>query len=348
MAEVTAKMVKELRDLTGAGILDAKKALVEVEGDIQKAIALLREKGMAKAAKKADAVAAEGLTATYVTGNVAAVIEVNSQTDFVAKNDLFKTLIANIVKIVAENKPADRDAALALPYTDGGTIADAVQNATVVIGEKIDFRRFTIIEKTDAQTFGAYAHNGGRIGVVDVLEGGDETLAKSVAMHIAAMSPQVLSYTDLEPSFIEDEVIALRGRLEVENEERKRLNNPEKPILPVPTYGSTLQLTAEVLAEVETELKKELAAEGKPEKIWDKIIPGKLNRFKLDNTQIDQQYTLLGQVYALDDTVTVEQHLEKVGAKVVNFVRLEVGDGIEKVETDFAAEVAAQQAAAAK
>ena len=198
MAEITAKLVKELREKSGAGVMDAKKALVEVDGDIEKAIELLREKGMAKAAKKADRVAAEGLTGVYVNGNVAAIVEVNSETDFVAKNAQFVELVNETAKVIAEGKPANNEEALALTMPSGETLEAAYVSATATIGEKISFRRFAVVEKADDQVFGAYQHNGGRIGVITVLSGSDEDLAKHVAMHVAAMKPSVLSYKELD------------------------------------------------------------------------------------------------------------------------------------------------------
>jgi len=321
MAEITAKLVKELREKSGAGVMDAKKALVEVEGDIEKAIELLREKGMAKAAKKADRVAAEGLTGVYVDGNVAAVVEVNAETDFVAKNAQFVELVNATAKVIAEGKPANNEEALALTMPSGETLEAAYVSATATIGEKISFRRFALLEKTDAQHFGAYQHNGGRIGVISVIEGGDEALAKQISMHIAAMKPTVLSYKELDEQFVKDELAQLN-------------------------HVSKAQLTDEVVAQAEEDIKAELAAEGKPEKIWDKIIPGKMDRFMLDNTKVDQAYTLLAQVYIMDDSKTVEAYLESVNASVVEFARFEVGEGIEKAANDFESEVAATMAAA--
>ena len=343
MAEITAKLVKELREKSGAGVMDAKKALVETDGDMDKAIELLREKGMAKAAKKADRVAAEGLTGVYVAGNVAAVVEVNAETDFVAKNAQFVELVNETAKVIAENKPANNEEALALTMPTGETLEAAYVNATATIGEKISFRRFQVLEKTDAQHFGAYQHNGGRIGVISVVEGGDEALAKQISMHIAAMSPKVLSYKELDEQFIHDELAQMNHKIEQDNESRAMVN---KPALPFLKYGSKGQLTDEVLAQAEEDIKAELKAEGKPEKIWDKIIPGKIDRFKLDNTKVDQEYTLLAQVYIMDDSKTVEAYLESVNAKVVDFVRFEVGQGIEKASNDFENEVAATMAAA--
>ena len=343
MAEITAALVKELREKSGAGVMDAKKALVETEGDIEKAIELLREKGMAKAAKKADRVAAEGLTGVYVDGNVAAVIEVNAETDFVAKNAQFVELVNTTAKVIAEGKPADNEEALKLTMPSGETLEEAYVNATATIGEKISFRRFALVEKTDAQAFGAYQHNGGRIGVISVVDGGDETLAKQISMHIAAMKPTVLSYTELDEQFVKDELAKINHKIEQDNESRAMV---DKPALPLLKYGSKAELSDEVIAAAGEAIKAELTAEGKPEKIWDKIIPGKMDRFMLDNTQVDQAYTLLAQVYIMDDSKTVEAYLNSVNASVVEFARFEVGEGIEKASNDFEAEVAATMAAA--
>jgi elongation factor Ts len=340
---ITAAQVKELREKSGAGVMDAKKALVETDGDMEKAIELLREKGMAKAAKKADRVAAEGLTGTYVDGNVAAVVEVNAETDFVAQNAQFVELVKETAKAIAEQKPANNEEALKVTLASGDTLEAAYVNATATIGEKISFRRFALIEKTDEQHFGAYQHNGGRIGVITVLEGGDEALAKQVSMHVAAMKPTVLSYKELDEQFIHDELAQMNHAIDLDNESRAMVN---KPALPHLKFGSKSQLTDEIIAQAEEDIKAELKAEGKPEKIWDKIIPGKMARFMLDNTKVDQQYTLLAQVYIMDDSKTVEQYLDSVNAKVVTFARFEVGEGIEKAANDFESEVAATMAAA--
>ena len=340
---ITAAQVKELREKSGAGVMDAKKALVETDGDMEKAIELLREKGMAKAAKKADRVAAEGLTGLYVDGNVAAVVEVNAETDFVAQNAQFVELVKETAKAIAEQKPDNNEEALKVTLTSGETLEAAYVNATATIGEKISFRRFALIEKTDDQHFGAYQHNGGRIGVVTVIEGGDEALAKQISMHVAAMKPTVLSYEELDQEFIHDELAQMNHKIDQDNESRAMVN---KPALPHLKFGSKSQLSDEVIAQAEEDIKAELKAEGKPEKIWDKIIPGKMDRFMLDNTKVDQQYTLLAQVYIMDDSKTVEQYLDSVNAKVVTFTRFEVGEGIEKAANDFESEVAATMAAA--
>ncbi|MBM9832508.1 elongation factor Ts, partial [Enterococcus faecalis] len=229
-------------------VMDAKKALVETDGDIDKAVELLREKGMAKAAKKADRVAAEGLTGIFVDGNVAAVVEVNSETDFVAKNDQFVALVKEAAEVIAKGKPANNEEALALATASGETLEAAFVSATATIGEKISFRRFALVEKTDAQVFGAYQHNGGRIGVISVIEGGDEALAKQVSMHIAAMKPTVLSYKELDEQFVKDELAQLNHKIEQDNESRAMV---DKPALPLLKYGSKAQLTDDVLAQAE-------------------------------------------------------------------------------------------------
>lgn len=197
MANITAKLVKELRDMTGVGMMDAKKALVEVEGDIDKAVDFLREKGLAKAAKKADRIAAEGVTATYVDGNTAALIELNSETDFVAKNDKFQALVATVVKAIAEAKPATMEEALAVKVGDK-TIEELILEGTTVIGEKLSLRRFEVLSKADGDAFGEYLHMGGRIGVLTVIEGSDDSVAaKDVAMHVAAINPRYVSREDV-------------------------------------------------------------------------------------------------------------------------------------------------------
>ncbi|WP_226665656.1 translation elongation factor Ts [Metabacillus litoralis] len=191
---VTAQMVKELREKTGAGMMDCKKALTETNGDLEQAIDYLREKGIAKAAKKADRIAAEGSTLVKVSGNEAVILEVNSETDFVAKNDGFKELINGLADFLLAKKPANAEAALTETMDNGTTIADYINSAIAKIGEKITLRRFTIVSKTDNDSFGAYLHMGGRIGVLTLLEGTtDESAAKDVAMHIAAVNPKYVS-----------------------------------------------------------------------------------------------------------------------------------------------------------
>ena len=245
MAKITAQLVKELRERTGAGVMDAKKALVEVDGDMDKAVQYLRDKGMAKAAKKADRVAAEGLTGVYVDGNVAAITEVNSETDFVSSNDKFVKLVNEATKTIAEGKPTDMEAAEELKMADGTTLGQSFVDATATIGEKIVLRRFALEEKTDDQEFGAYQHNGGQIGVITVLEGADAATAKHLAMHIAAMSPKVISPDELDDEFITDQLAVMNHKIDQDNESRALVN--KKP-LPHLVYGSEKQLSDDVLA----------------------------------------------------------------------------------------------------
>ncbi|WP_290759208.1 MULTISPECIES: translation elongation factor Ts [unclassified Exiguobacterium] len=195
---ITAAMVKELREKTGAGMLDCKKALVETDGDMNAAVDFLREKGIAKAAAKGDRIAAEGLTAVAVDGNKAALVEINSETDFVAKNERFQTLVQNIADAVLRNASETAEAALASEYEAGKTIDTYISEEASTIGEKISLRRVALFTKADDAVFGSYLHMGGRIGSVVVIEGTtDETVAKDVAMHIAAARPLYVDRTSV-------------------------------------------------------------------------------------------------------------------------------------------------------
>ncbi|WP_458294258.1 translation elongation factor Ts [Anoxybacteroides voinovskiense] len=203
---ITAQMVKELREKTGAGMMDCKKALTETNGDMEKAIDWLREKGIAKAAKKADRIAAEGTTFIEVEGNSAVIVEVNSETDFVAKNDDFKALVKELATHLLKNKPATLEEALQQKMENGATVEEHINAAIAKIGEKLTLRRFEIIEKGDNAAFGAYLHMGGRIGVLTLLEGTrDDTIAKDVAMHIAALSPKYVSRDQVSQAEIDRE-----------------------------------------------------------------------------------------------------------------------------------------------
>ncbi|WP_088069505.1 translation elongation factor Ts [Gottfriedia luciferensis] len=203
---ITAQMVKELREKTGAGMMDCKKALTETEGNMDKAIDYLREKGIAKAAKKGDRIAAEGLTFVEVVGNDAVLIEVNSETDFVAKNEGFKELGATLAKHIVANKPATVEEALAQTMENGETVETFINHAIAKIGEKISLRRFEVVTKSDADAFGPYLHGGGRIGVLSVIEGTTkEDVAKDVSMHIAAINPKYISRDAVSQEEVEHE-----------------------------------------------------------------------------------------------------------------------------------------------
>ncbi|UJF14736.1 translation elongation factor Ts [Jeotgalibaca sp. MA1X17-3] len=204
MADVTAKMVKELRDKTGAGMMDAKRALVAVDGNMEEAVDHLRESGLAQAAKKSGRIAAEGLANVYVNANTAVIAEVNAETDFVAKNDRFQNLVKDITVTIEENKPATVEEALEIKSGEE-TLSDSITNATNVIGEKLSLRRFDIVNKTDNEVFGSYLHQGGRIAVLTVLEGADEETAKDVAMHIAAINPKYISREQVSTEELEHE-----------------------------------------------------------------------------------------------------------------------------------------------
>jgi len=191
---ITAQMVKELREKTGAGMMDCKKALTETNGDMEKAIDWLREKGIAKAAKKADRIAAEGTTLIEIDGNTAVILEVNSETDFVAKNEGFKALVKELAAHLLKHKPATVEEVLQQKMENGATVEEHINAAIAKIGEKITLRRFEIVEKADNAAFGAYLHMGGRIGVLTLLEGTtNQDVAKDVAMHIAAINPKYVS-----------------------------------------------------------------------------------------------------------------------------------------------------------
>lgn len=206
MAKITAQMVKELREKTGAGMMDCKKALTEVDGNMEAAIDFLREKGLSSAAKKADRIAAEGVAHVHVDGNEAVILEVNAETDFVAKNEGFQTLVKELAGHLLATKPATIEEAHDSKLENGLTVAEHISNAVAKIGEKITLRRFEIRTKTDADAFGPYLHMGGSIGVLVTLEGTtDEEAAKDVAMHIAALNPKYISRDEVSAEEVERE-----------------------------------------------------------------------------------------------------------------------------------------------
>lgn len=299
MVNITAAMVKELREKTSAGMLDCKKALAATEGNMEEAITWLRERGIAKAVKKEGAVAAEGLCSYAISGNKCIVFELNSQTDFVAQNAKFTTLLEEVGKIIVESNATDTASALAIDC-NGKSLETVILEASGVIGEKLSLRRVSLIEKTDSQTFGAYKHMGGRIISVTILEGNVEAAAKDIAMHVAALNPKYVSK---------------------ENYPAEEIAKEKEVIL------------AAALNENAT------SAKPKPEKIIEeKIVPGRLDKSLKESC-------LLSQAFVKNPDQTVEAYIQSVKSKVVSFVRLEVGEGIEKQVNDFAAEVAAQSAA---
>ena len=289
---ISAKMVKELREKTGAGMMDCKKALEETSGDMDKAIDFLREKGMASAAKKAGRIAAEGSTHIALDGNKAALLEVNCETDFVTKNDQFKKLLEDLGNHIVANEPKDVEEALSQKLNGSDeTIEDYINSTIATIGEKISLRRFTLLTKTDQDSFGAYLHMGGRIGVLALLEGTtEEAAAKDVAMHIAAVNPKYVSRNDVDAEEV----------------------NKEREIL-----------------------KTQALNEGKPEKIVEKMVEGRLGKFF-------EEICLLEQDFVKDSDQKVKQFVESKGATVASFIRYEVGEGLEKREENFAEEVMSQ------
>lgn len=222
---ITAAMVKELREKTGAGMLDCKNALQENNGDMDASIDWLREKGISKAAKKADRIAAEGLTKVLVEGNTGVIVEINSETDFVAKNEKFTELIDKVAKHLLDTKPKSLEEAMATTI-DGKSLDEFLAEATAQIGEKITLRRFEIIEKDDADAFGEYAHMGGKIGVLLVLKASDNSeAAKDVAMHVAAMNPQFILREEISQDFINKE---RQIQMELTKNDPKTADKPEK------------------------------------------------------------------------------------------------------------------------
>ncbi|EAI1302834.1 elongation factor Ts [Campylobacter coli] len=356
MAEITAAMVKELRESTGAGMMDCKNALSETNGDFYKAVQLLREKGLGKAAKKADRLAAEGLVSVKVSDDFtsATVSEINSETDFVAKNDQFIALTKDTTAHIQNNSLQSVEE-LHSSTINGVKFEEYLKSQIATIGENLVVRRFASLKASANGVVNGYIHTNGRVGVIIAAACDNAEVAnksrdflKQLCMHIAAMKPSYLSYEDLDIEFVENEYKALVAELEKENEERRRLKDPNKPEHKIPKFASRKQLSDAILKEAEENIKEELKAQGKPEKIWDNIISGKMNSFIADNSQLDSKLTLMGQFYVMDDKKTIEQVIaekeKELGGKIkiVEFIRFEVGEGLEKKTEDFAAEVAAQ------
>ncbi|MEO1919129.1 MAG: translation elongation factor Ts [Paracoccaceae bacterium] len=285
---ITAKMVKELRDATAAGMMDAKKALIETNGDMEAAVDWLRTKGLAKAAKKSDRTAAEGLVGVTVEGGVGVAVEVNSETDFVAKNAEFQGMVADITKVALGVSDVE---ALNAADMGGKSVADVVIAKVGTIGENMSVRRMARVE---GDSVAAYVHNAaadglGLIGVLVAVKGNDESdIAKQIAMHVAATNPASLSESDMD---------------------------------------------ADIVAREEKVLTEQAKESGKPDNIIRGMIKGRMKKFF-------QEVTLLNQKFVINPDITVAQAAKDAGVEVVAFARVQVGEGIEKVEEDFAAEVA--------
>jgi elongation factor Ts len=353
MAEITAAMVKELRESTGAGMMDCKKALTEAEGNFEAAVDILREKGLGKAAKKSDRLASEGLVSVEVSSDckMVTISEINSETDFVAKNENFIKLTQNTTAHI-QSTGVETTEELMSTTINGTQFEEHFNSQIAKIGENLVIRRFATLSAGENGVVNGYAHSNGRVGVIIAAACDSAATAEKSAefirqltMHAAAMKPSYISYQELDPEFVEKETIAIKADIEKENEELVRL---KKPLKRVPDFVSKIQLTEDVLKQAEDAMKEELKAQGKPEKIWDRIIPGQMDRFVADNTQLDQQMTLLSQFYVMDDKKTVEQVIEEKAKEfggtieIVGFVRFELGEGLEKKQDDFAAEVASQ------
>lgn len=326
MTTITAKDVGELRKATGAGLMDCKKALQESGGDFDGAVDYLRKKGQKIAEKRADREANEGVVVTIINdgGNKAIALALGCETDFVAKNDDFVEFATRLAQLAMDNNAGSKDELLALSI-DGTPVSEKLIEQTGVVGEKIEVADLQVVE---GDNIANYTHAGSKIGVlVSYKDGGHAegaTFFRSLAMHIAAMNPSIMHPDEFDKDFVARETEALQGQIKVENEDRARLG---KHLKNVPQYASHRQLTPEVMTQVEEAIKAELQAEGKPEKIWDKIIPGKIERFIADNTLLDQRLCLLSQFFALDDTKTVEQAIKDFhdDAEVLAFKRVAVG-----------------------
>ena len=284
---ITAAMVKELRDKSGAGMMDAKKALTENDGDMEAAIDWLRTKGLAKAAKKSGRTAAEGLVAVKVDGGKGVAVEVNAETDFVAKNADFQDMVAKIAGAALGSANVD---ALNAAEIDGKTVADTITDKIATIGENMSLRRMASVE---GDTVVSYVHNAltdgmGKIGVLVAMSGGDEAFGRQVAMHIAATNPVPLNEAELDPAVVDKE------------------------------------------RQVQIDIARE---SGKPDNVIEKMIEGRMKKYM-------SEVTLLGQAFVINPDLTVEAAAKEAGAEITGYIRLEVGEGIEKKEEDFAAEVA--------
>ncbi|MDY0780921.1 translation elongation factor Ts [Tenacibaculum sp. IB213877] len=318
---ISAADVKKLRETTGAGMMDCKNALVEAEGNFDKAIEILRKKGQKIAAKRADRESTEGVAITKVaddnTYGVAIVLA--CETDFVAKNDSFKELAQEFVDIAFNCKT--KEEFLAADF-GGMTVAEKLIEQTGVIGEKIDISAF---ERIEAPYVGAYTHVGKIAAMVGLTKAVDNAaeLTKDLAMQAASMGATSLSYKGFDAEYVAKETEARIAAIVKDNEELVRLG---KPLKNVPKFVSRLQLTDEALAQAETEAKEQLKAEGKPEQIWDKILPGKMERFISDNTTLDQEQCLLDQKFIKDEKKTVAEYVSSYGdVEVKNFVRVTLG-----------------------
>jgi len=321
MIKVTAAEVNKLRQATGAGMMDCKKALVEAEGDFDKAIENLRKKGQKVAANRADRDSSEGAAVAKINADntVGVAIVLGCETDFVGKNENFLALASQLGDIALNHDT--KEAFLAADF-GGMTVAEKLIEQTGVIGEKLDINAFDRIE---AAYVGSYVHINKIAAIVGLSAKVDnaDVLVKDIAMQVASMGATTLSYKDFDPAFIASETEARIAVIEKDNIELGRLG---KTLKNIPQYISMAQLTAEALAQAEEAAKAELKAEGKPEQIWDKILPGKLERFISDNTTLDQEQCLLDQNFIKDDKINVAKYVESFGGvSITGFKRVSLG-----------------------
>lgn len=321
MTKITAAEVNKLRKATGAGMMDCKKALVEAEGDFDNAIDILRKKGQKVAAKRADRDSTEGAAVAKVNAEntLGVAIVLGCETDFVGKNENFLALANQLAETALDY--SSKEAFLEADF-GGMTVAEKLIEQTGVIGEKLDLKSF---EKVEAPFVGAYVHINKIAALVGLSATVDNaaTLAKDLAMQVASMGATSLSYKDFDPAFVASETEARIAVIEKDNIELERLG---KTLKNVPKYISMAQLTPEVLAQAEEDAKAQLKAEGKPEQIWDKILPGKMDRFISDNTTLDKEQCLLDQDFIKDEKSTVAKYVASYGAvEVSGFKRVTLG-----------------------
>jgi len=319
--KITAAEVNKLRQATGAGMMDCKKALVEAEGDFDKAIDVLRKKGQKVAEKRADRESLEGAAVAKVNANQteAVAIVLGCETDFVGKNENFLSLANELVEIGLQCKTKEE---FLSSNFKGMTVAEKLTEQTGVIGEKLEIRSF---ERIEAPFVGAYVHINKIAALVGLSSKVDNTdaLVKDIAMQVASMGATTLSYKDFDPAYIASETEARIAVIEKDNEELARLG---KTLKNVPKYISMAQLTPDVLSQAEEDAKAELKEEGKPEKIWDRILPGKMERFISDNTTLDQEQCLLDQKFIKDEKSTVAKYVSSYGdISISGFRRVTVG-----------------------
>ena len=320
MANITAADVKKLRDATGAGMMDCKKALVEADGNYDEAVAILRKKGQKVAEKRADRDSSEGAAIAVVNDSKTegALIVLGCETDFVGKNSDFVALATSLAELAMNYN--DQESFLNADF-GGMTVAEKMIEQTGVIGEKIQINEF---KKLAAPFVGSYIH-GNKIAALVGLASGEnsaDTVAKDIAMQVASMGATTLSYKDFDPAFVASETEARIAVIEKDNIERGRLG---KHLINVPQFISRAQLTDEAIETAKSKIQDELKAEGKPEQIWDRILPGKLERFISDNTTLDQEQCLLDQNFIKDEKQSVADYVTSKGNEVVSFERVTLG-----------------------